>query len=49
MSHIKAKRNMSKPKTIDVFFKKIDISNSKFKTLVTTKFFFNAKCSTLMI
>ena len=30
---------MSKPKTIDVFFKKIDISNSEFKTLATTNFF----------
>ena len=37
MSHIKAKRNMSKPKTIDVFFKKIDISHSEFKTLVSIK------------
>ena len=28
---------MSKPKTIDVFFKKIDISHSEFKTLVSIK------------
>ena len=40
---------MSKPKTIDVFFKKIDISHSKFKTHVSIKNFFNAKCSSLMI
>ena len=30
---------MSKPKKIDLFFKKIDISHLEFKTLVTTNFF----------
>ena len=40
---------MSKPKTIDVFFKKIDISHSKFKTPISIKIFFNAKYSSLMI
>ena len=36
MSHIfKAKRNMSKRKTIDAFLKKKDVSNSKFRTPMT--------------
>ena len=35
---------MSKPKTIDVFFKKIDISHLEFKTLVSIKKKINAKC-----
>ena len=35
MSHIlKSKRIISKRKIIDVFFKKKDVSNSEFKTLV---------------
>ena len=35
MSHIlKAKRIMSKRKTIDIFLKKKDVSNSKFRTFV---------------
>ena len=38
MSHIlKAKRIMSKRKTIDAFFKKKDVSNSKIRTLVAVE------------
>ena len=38
MSNIlKAKRIMSKRKTIHAFFKKKDVSNSKFRTLVVVK------------
>ena len=38
MSHIlKAKRIMSKRKTIDVFFKKKDVSNSEIRTLVAVE------------
>ena len=38
MSHIlKAKRIMSKQKTIDAFFKKKNVSNSEIRTLVAVK------------
>ena len=38
MSHIlKAKRIMSKRKTIDVFFKKKDVSNSEIRTSVVVE------------
>ena len=38
MSHIlKAKRIMSKRKTIDAFFKQKDVSNSKIRTPVTVE------------
>ena len=38
MSHIlKVKRIMSKRKTIDAFFKKKDVSNSKFRTPVAVE------------
>ena len=38
MSHIlKAKRIMSKWKTIDAFLKKKDVSNSKFRTSMTVE------------